>query len=77
MVVDESLAGAEAVPGRRDRARKPCSDVVLPTGRRRVSGHDRPSRRPSAGRPDHARLDLGCHDLDFDAQEGHDLFARR
>ncbi len=73
-VVDESLAGAEAALAAVTEP-KGVYDDVLPIAvatYRTWSGES----TPIAERPIMRVLDLVLHDLDFDAQEGHDLFAR-
>jgi hypothetical protein len=73
-VVDESLTSAE-VALHAITEPKGVYDDVLPlvvAAYRRWSGE----ATPIAERPIMRVLDLVLHDLDFDAQEGHDLFAR-
>jgi len=73
-VVDESLTGAEAALFAVTEP-KGVYDDVLPlvvTAYRHWSGES----TPIAERPIMRVLDLVLHDIDFDAQEGHDLFAR-
>jgi hypothetical protein len=73
-VVDESLAGAEAALAAVTEP-KAIYDDVLPLV---VAAYRRWSDEstPIAERPIMRVLDLVLHDLDFDAQEGHDLFSR-
>lgn len=73
-VVDESLLGAESALA---AATEPGAiyEAVLPlvvAAYRTWSGE----ATPIAERPVMRALDLVLHDLDFDAQEGHDLFTR-
>ena len=73
-VVDESLAGAEAALAAVTEPKAVYEDVLplVVAAYRRWSGES----TPIAERPIMRVLDLVLHDLDFDAQEGHDLFAR-
>ena len=73
-VVDESLAGAEAALAAVTEPKAVYDDVLPLVVAAYRAG--RASRRPIAERPVMRVLDLVLHDLDFDAQEGHDLFAR-
>ena len=73
-VVDGSLTGAEAALAATTEP-KAVYDDVLPlvvAAYRTWSGES----TPIAERPVMRALDLVLRDLDFDAQEGHDLFAR-
>jgi hypothetical protein len=74
VVVDESLAGAEAALASVTEPKGVYDDVlpIVVATFRRWSGES----TPIAERPIMRVLDLVLHDLDFDAQEGHDLFAR-
>ena len=74
-MVDESLVAAEVA----------LAAVTEPQGGVRGRAADRGrgataawsgESTPIAERPIMRVLDLVLHDLDFDAQEGHDLFAR-
>jgi hypothetical protein len=71
-VVDESLAGAEAALATVTEPKAVYEDVLplVVAAYRRWSGES----TPIAERPVMRVLDLVLHDLDFDAQEGHDLF---
>src|SRR5829696_7841923 len=71
-VVDESLTGAEATLAGVTEPRAVYDDVLplVVVAYRRWSGES----TAIAERPIMRVLDLVLHDLDFDAQEGHDLF---
>jgi len=73
-VVDESLTGAEATLAGVTEPRAVYDDVLplVVAAYRRWSGE----ATPIAERPIMRVLDLVLRDLDFDAQEGHDLFDR-
>jgi len=73
-VVDESLTGAETTLAGVTEPRAVYDDVLplVVAAYRRWSGE----ATPIAERPIMRVLDLVLHDLDFDAQEGHDLFDR-
>jgi hypothetical protein len=73
-VVDESLTGAQAAIGAATEP-KAVYDDVLPLV---VAAYRQWSSEatPIAERPVMRVLDLVLRDLDFDAQEGHELFAR-
>jgi hypothetical protein len=73
-VVDDSLRAAEAILSSVTEP-KAIYDDVLPLV---VAVYRRWSEEstPIAERPIMRVLDLVLHDLDFDAQEGHDLFNR-
>lgn len=73
-VVDEALRGAEAALAAATEPKAVYEDVLplVVATYRGWSGE----ATPIAERPIMRVLDLVLHDLDFDAQEGHDLFAR-
>jgi hypothetical protein len=73
-VVDESLVGAEVALGAITEPKAVYDDVlpIVVAAYRAWSGQC----TPIAERPIMRVLDLVLHDLDFDAQEGHELFAR-
>jgi hypothetical protein len=73
-VVDGDLAGAEATLTAITEPKAAYDDVLPPVvaAYRRWSGE----ATPIAERPIMRVLDLVLRDIDFDAQEGHDLFAR-
>jgi hypothetical protein len=73
-VVDESLTGAQAALGAATEPKAVYDDVVplVVAAYRQWSSE----ATPIAERPVMRVLDLVLRDLDFDAQEGHDLFAR-
>jgi hypothetical protein len=73
-VVDEALRGAEAALGRTTEPTGVYEDV-LPLVVATYRGWSTEAT-PIAERPVMRVLDLVLHDLDFDAQEGHDLFAQ-
>jgi hypothetical protein len=73
-VVAESLTGAQAAIGAATEPKAVYDDVlplVVAAYRQWAS-----EATPIAERPVMRVLDLVLRDLDFDAQEGHDLFAR-
>jgi hypothetical protein len=73
-VVDGSLAGAQAALGAVEEPTAIYEGVLPPI----VAAYRKWSTEatPIAERPVMRVLDLVLRDLDFDAQEGHDLFAR-
>ena len=73
-VVDASLTRAEAALAASPSPRPSYEDVLplVVAAYRTWSGES----TPIAERPVMRVLDLVLHDLDFDAQEGHDLFGR-
>ncbi len=73
-VVDEALRGAEAALAATTEPKGVYEDV-LPLVVATYRGWSAEST-PIAERPIMRVLDLILHDLDFDAQEGHELFAR-
>ena len=74
-VVDASLTAAEAALAAVTEPKAVYEDVlpIVVAAYRSWSGES----TPIAERPVMRVLDLVLHDLDFDAQEGHDLFAAR
>jgi hypothetical protein len=73
-VVDESLTGAEAALAAVTEPTGVYEDVLPIVVATYRTWSDQST--PIAERPIMRVLDLVLHDLDFDAQEGHDLFAR-
>jgi hypothetical protein len=73
-VIDSSLTGAEAALTAVTEPKAVYEDVLPPI----VAAYRTWSSEstPIAERPIMRVLDLVLHDIDFDAQEGHDLFAR-
>ena len=73
-IVDDALRGAEAALAAAAEPKSVYEDVLplVVATYRGWSGE----ATPIAERPIMRVLDLVLHDLDFDAQEGHDLFAR-
>ena len=73
-VVDDALRGAQMALGAATEPKAVYEDV-LPTVVATYRGWSGEAT-PIAERPIMRVLDLVLRDLDFDAQEGHDLFAR-